>query len=37
MPQAERDADKDFNGVPVIVEVESIDGVMPGARLAMRR
>jgi hypothetical protein len=37
MPQAERDSDKDFNGVPVIVEVESIDGIMPGARLAMRR
>ena len=37
MPQPERDSDKDFNGVPVIVAVESIDGVVPGARLAMRR
>jgi hypothetical protein len=37
MPQVERDADKDFNGVPVIVELDSIDGVVPGARLAMRR
>ena len=37
MPQVERDADKDFNGVPVIVELDSVDGVMPGARLAMRR
>ena len=36
MPQVERDADKEFNGVPVIVEIESIDGVMPGARLQMR-
>jgi hypothetical protein len=37
MPQVERDADKDFNGFPVIVELASIDGVMPGARLQMRR
>jgi len=36
MPQVERDADKDFNGVPVIVELASIDGVVPGARLQMR-
>lgn len=37
MPQVERDADKDFNGVAVIVDLDSIDGVMPGARLAMKR
>jgi hypothetical protein len=37
MPQPERDSDKDFNGVPIIVELDSIDGIMPGMRLAMRR
>ncbi len=37
MPQLERDSDKDFNGLPVIVEIDSLDGIMPGARLAMRR
>jgi hypothetical protein len=37
MPQAERDSDKDFKGVPIIVEVETVDGIIPGSRLAMRR
>jgi hypothetical protein len=37
MPQVERDADKDYNGVAVIVKLDSVNGIMPGYRIQMSR
>ena len=37
MVQRERDMDKDYKGVAIIVELDSVTGAMPGYRLQMRR
>ena len=37
MPEVEREPDPEMKGVAVIVEIESITGIMPGYRLQMRR
>ena len=36
MPQRERDADPDMKGVAIIIDLESVDGFMPGYRFQMR-
>lgn len=36
-PEFERNQDKDRKGVPVIVDLDSVDGFFGGARLQMRR
>ena len=37
MPEVERVADPEMKGVAVIIEIESISGLMPGYRLQMHR
>lgn len=37
MPQRERDADKDYKGIAVVVDLDSINGFYPGFRLQMTR
>jgi hypothetical protein len=37
IPEAERNADKEKKGSPVIIDLERVDGFMPGARVAMRK
>ena len=37
MPQRERDSDPEMKGVAIIVDLESVTGVMPGVRIAMQR
>ena len=37
MPQRERDADADYKGVAIIVDLDSVMGFMPGYRLQMKR
>jgi hypothetical protein len=37
IPEAERNADKEKKGMPVIIDLERVDGFMPGARVAMRK
>ncbi|MGE0058804.1 MAG: hypothetical protein AB7P33_14245 [Dehalococcoidia bacterium] len=37
MPQRERDADKDYKGIAVVVDLDTITGAYPGYRLQMRR
>jgi hypothetical protein len=37
MPQVERDADRDYKGVAVIVKLDSVTGLVPGYRLQMTR
>ncbi len=37
MPEVERVPDPEMKGVAVIVEIESITGLIPGYRLQMRR
>ncbi len=37
MPEPERNADKEKKGSPVIIDLERVDGFMPGARVAMRK
>ena len=37
MPEPEQNADKEKKGSPVILELERVDGFMPGARVAMRK
>lgn len=37
MPAHERNADRDFKGVPVIVDLDSVTGFMPGYALRMSR
>jgi hypothetical protein len=36
-PQIERDADPDYRGLPLIVDLDSVTGYMPGFRLQMQR
>ena len=37
MPQRERDSDPEMKGVAIIVDLDSVTGFMPGARLQMSR
>jgi hypothetical protein len=37
MPQRERDSDPEMKGVAIIVDLESVTGIMPGVRIAMQR
>ncbi len=37
MPQRERDSDLEMKGVAIIVDLDSVDGFMPGYRFQMRR
>jgi hypothetical protein len=37
IPEPEQNADKEKKGSPVILELERVDGFMPGARVAMRK
>jgi hypothetical protein len=36
-PQRERDSDKERKGSAIVIDLDSVTGLMPGARLAMRR
>ena len=36
-PERERDADKERKGSAIIVDLDSVTGVIPGARVAMKR
>ncbi len=36
-PEPERNADKEKKGFPLIIDLERVDGIMPGFRLAMRK
>ena len=37
IPEPERNADKEKKGSPVIIDLERVDGFMPGIRVAMRK
>ena len=37
IPEPERNADKEKKGSPLIIELDRVDGFMPGLRIAMRR
>jgi len=37
IPEAEKNADREKKGMPVIIDLERVDGFMPGARVAMRK
>jgi pyridoxamine 5'-phosphate oxidase-like protein len=37
MPQRERDSDPEMKGVAIIVDLESVTGMMPGVRIAMQK
>ena len=37
IPEAERNADKEKKGSPVIIDLDRVDGFMPGVRVAMRK
>lgn len=37
IPEQERNADKEKKGMPLIIDLERVDGFMPGVRIAMRR
>ncbi|HLF70986.1 MAG TPA: pyridoxamine 5'-phosphate oxidase family protein [Dehalococcoidia bacterium] len=37
MPQRERDADVEYKGVAIIVDLDSVSGFIPGYRLQMKR
>lgn len=37
MPQRERDSDPEMKGAAIIVDLESVTGVMPGVRIAMTK
>jgi hypothetical protein len=37
IPEAEQNADREKKGSPVILDLERVDGFMPGARVAMRK
>ena len=37
IPEPERNADKEKKGSPVIIDLDRVDGFMPGARVAMRK
>ena len=37
MPQRERDSDPEMKGVPIVIDLDSVTGFMPGYRLQMLR
>lgn len=37
MPEAERNADREKKGQPLIIDLDRVDGFMPGIRIAMRK
>jgi hypothetical protein len=37
IPEGEQNADREKKGSPVILDLERVDGFMPGARVAMRK
>ncbi len=37
IPEAEQNSDREKKGGPVILDLERVDGFMPGARVAMRK
>jgi len=37
IPEPERNADKEKKGSPVIIDLDRVDGFMPGVRVAMRK
>ena len=37
IPTQEQNSDKEEKGSPVIIDLESVDGMYPGARVAMRK
>ena len=37
MPEHERNADRDYRGVPIIVDLDSVNGFLPGYALRMTR
>jgi hypothetical protein len=37
IPEAERNADREKKGQPLIIDLDRVDGFMPGVRIAMRR
>jgi hypothetical protein len=37
IPEAEQNADREKKGQPLIIDLERVDGIMPGVRIAMRR
>jgi hypothetical protein len=37
MPERERDRDRDYNGVAIIVDLDQVNGGIPGFRFQMRR
>src|SRR5262245_31210646 len=37
IPQQEQNSDRDKKGSPVIIDLDSVDGMYPGARVAMRK
>ena len=37
IPEAEQNSDREKKGSPVILDLERVDGFMPGARVAMRK
>jgi hypothetical protein len=36
-PEQERNADKEQKGIPLIIDLDRVDGVIPGTRIMMRR
>jgi predicted pyridoxine 5'-phosphate oxidase superfamily flavin-nucleotide-binding protein len=36
-PEPERNADKEKKGLPLIIDLQRVDGFMPGVRVAMRK
>jgi hypothetical protein len=37
IPQREKDQDADYKGIPVIVDLDSVNGFIPGYRVQMKR
>ena len=37
IPEAEQNSDREKKGSPVIIDLERVDGFVPGARIAMRK
>src|SRR5690606_12930212 len=37
IPEAEQNADREKKGQPLIIDLDRVDGIMPGVRIAMRR
>jgi hypothetical protein len=37
IPEAEQNADREKKGQPLIIDLDRVDGFMPGVRIAMRR